>query len=72
MLLPEQKLAERVPYRVDEDECIQCDECMAVGCPALVMEEGYPKVREWECTGCSLCAQLCPVDAIQLTGEESS
>ena len=72
MLLPEQKLAKRVPYRVDEDECIQCDECMAVGCPALVMEEGYPKVREWECTGCSLCAQLCPVDAIQLTGEESS
>ena len=70
MLLQGEKLKERVPYRVEIDDCIQCEECMAVGCPALVWEDEYPRVREWECTGCSLCAQLCPVDAIQLTGEE--
>ncbi len=70
MLLPEQKLKEWVPYRVEEDECIQCEECMAVGCPALVWEDEYPRVREWECTGCSLCAQLCPVDAIHRIGED--
>jgi indolepyruvate ferredoxin oxidoreductase alpha subunit len=70
MLLPEQKLKEWVPYRVEEDECIQCEDCMAVGCPALVWENEYPRVREWECTGCSLCAQLCPVEAIQQVGEE--
>jgi indolepyruvate ferredoxin oxidoreductase alpha subunit len=70
MLLPEQKTREWVPYRVEQDECIQCEECLAVGCPALVWEEGYPRIREWECTGCSLCAQLCPLEAIQRVDEE--
>jgi indolepyruvate ferredoxin oxidoreductase alpha subunit len=37
---------------------------MECACPALVWENGYPKIREWECIGCAICAQLCPVDAI--------
>lgn len=70
MLLPEQKLRERRPYQVIEDECIQCEECMEVGCPALVWEDEYPRIREWECTGCSLCAQLCPVESIRIVEED--
>jgi indolepyruvate ferredoxin oxidoreductase alpha subunit len=69
MLLPLEKSRHRIPYRVQTEQCIQCEECLQTGCPALVREEDYPVVREWECTGCSLCAQLCPVEAIQPVGE---
>jgi indolepyruvate ferredoxin oxidoreductase alpha subunit len=68
-LLPEEKAAERTPYRVDPDECIVCEECFASGCPALVWEDGYPAIRSWECAGCALCVHLCPVDAIVLASE---
>jgi len=65
-LLPVEKSEERVPYRVVLEDCILCEECMATGCPALVWEEDGPHIREWECTGCSLCAQMCSTEAIVL------
>ncbi len=68
-LLPEEKAAVHTPYRVDEDECILCEECFETGCPALVRQDGAPFIRQWECMGCSLCAQLCPVEAIHLVEE---
>lgn len=64
VLLPEEKAKERTPYWVKEEACIQCDYCMQSGCPALVWEGDYPTIRDWECIGCDICAQLCPVDAI--------
>ncbi|MGD2122694.1 MAG: indolepyruvate ferredoxin oxidoreductase subunit alpha [Gemmatimonadota bacterium] len=64
VLLPEEKAKERVPYWVDEDACIQCEYCFESGCPALVRRGDYPWIRDWECIGCDICAQLCPVDAI--------
>jgi indolepyruvate ferredoxin oxidoreductase alpha subunit len=64
VLLPEEKAKDRIPYWVDEEACIQCDYCMESGCPALVMAGEYPAIRDWECIGCAICAQLCPVDAI--------
>jgi indolepyruvate ferredoxin oxidoreductase alpha subunit len=72
VLLPEEKARDRVPYRVDEEACIQCDYCMQSGCPALVMEGDYPVIREWECIGCAICAQLCPVDAILPVEDDAS
>jgi indolepyruvate ferredoxin oxidoreductase alpha subunit len=63
-LLPEVKAAEKVPYQVDDSVCIQCEDCMQTGCPALVWEGDTPEIREWECAGCAMCAHLCPVDAI--------
>lgn len=64
VLLPEEKARERIPYWVDEEACIQCNYCMESGCPALVMVGDYPRIRDWECIGCDICAQLCPVNAI--------
>ncbi|MFC1791425.1 indolepyruvate ferredoxin oxidoreductase subunit alpha [Gemmatimonadota bacterium] len=64
ILLPEEKAKDRIPFWVKEEACIQCDYCMESGCPALVMEGDYPTIRDWECIGCAICAQLCPVDAI--------
>ncbi len=55
-----------------EDACIQCDYCMESGCPALVMEGDYPTIRDWECIGCAICAQLCPVDAILLAETDTT
>ncbi len=68
-LLPEEKARERVPYRVEPDECIMCEECFETGCPALVREGEYPYIRQWECVGCAMCAQICPADAISVVGE---
>jgi indolepyruvate ferredoxin oxidoreductase alpha subunit len=63
-LLPAEKAEARVPYRVVMDDCIVCEECLMSGCPALVWEDDEPRIHDWECTGCSLCAQLCPTGAI--------
>jgi indolepyruvate ferredoxin oxidoreductase alpha subunit len=63
-LLPEEKARDKIPYQVDELTCIQCEDCMQTGCPALVWEGDTPHIREWECAGCAMCAHLCPVDAI--------
>ncbi len=58
------------PFRVVPERCTACQLCMNLGCPALVWTEetyqGRPKVmiRLDACTGCTVCAQLCPADAI--------
>jgi indolepyruvate ferredoxin oxidoreductase alpha subunit len=63
-LLPDEREREHLAYAVDPDECVLCEECFETGCPALVWEGEYPAIRRWQCVGCSLCAQLCPADAI--------
>lgn len=71
ILLPEEKARDRTPFRVDQEACIQCDYCMESGCPALIMAGEYPTIRDWECIGCAICAQLCPVDAILPMDEDA-
>ncbi|HET7011595.1 MAG TPA: thiamine pyrophosphate-dependent enzyme [Anaerolineales bacterium] len=68
--LPEMKHASRVPFYVDEGLCTKCEACFKVWCPAIVRTaEGFPFIKSDECTSCTVCAQVCPTDAIYLQGE---
>ncbi len=52
---------------VDTSKCIGCRKCInELGCPAISIdsESGKPVIDKSTCTGCSLCAQVCPVKAI--------
>ena len=52
---------------VDPDKCIACGRCIReLGCPALILGEDGKKAKidETQCTGCTICEQICPVKAI--------
>ncbi len=58
------------PRVIDEDKCIRCQVCVRIGCPAISTEatddprKPQPRIDPVLCTGCNLCAQVCPVNAI--------
>ncbi len=59
-------------FLVESESCVACQSCMNLGCPALAwtdeVYDGHHKVGidPAQCMGCSLCAQICPSNAIQL------
>lgn len=53
-------------YYVDEEVCIGCKICIKTGCPAIhfKVDEKKSSIKLNQCVGCSVCSQVCPVDAI--------
>jgi indolepyruvate ferredoxin oxidoreductase alpha subunit len=57
-----------IPYRVDPEKCnVKCNACIELlGCPAIIKEGTKTVIDSSLCTGCGLCAQVCPYKAIVL------
>src|SRR6056297_2673228 len=57
-------------YRVDPEKCRKCRMCLKVGCPSISFD---PQTGSYidanTCVGCSVCAQVCPFDAIERVGD---
>jgi indolepyruvate ferredoxin oxidoreductase alpha subunit len=70
-LLPEAR-RRWIALEVDPSRCIACGTCFKVGCPAIIKsDEVNPKTKRAKaridpllCTGCEICAQVCPQSAI--------
>ncbi|AEH24339.1 indolepyruvate ferredoxin oxidoreductase subunit alpha [Pyrococcus yayanosii] len=57
---------------VVEEKCTGCKACILLtGCPALIYEQETRKVRidSLICTGCGVCNQICPFEAIKFPSE---
>ncbi|MFX1298070.1 MAG: indolepyruvate ferredoxin oxidoreductase subunit alpha [Promethearchaeota archaeon] len=55
-------------YMIDTTKCNQCRICTSTfGCPAffIVDETNEIKILKDSCSGCGVCVQICPEDAIQ-------
>jgi len=57
---------EVVLYSIDQDKCnIKCDACVKLlGCPAIIKQDAKTVIDSSLCTGCGVCAQICPYKAI--------
>ncbi|HVP94918.1 MAG TPA: indolepyruvate ferredoxin oxidoreductase subunit alpha [Methanoregulaceae archaeon] len=56
-------------YVVDEDLCTGCFSCIRFGCPAIE-KSGEKALITGSCSGCSVCAQICPAGAIVHGGKK--
>ena len=64
-------------YAVDHEVCVACGTCLKLGCPAIKhSKEVHAKTGRAKaaidpvlCVGCDMCAQVCPVGAIDAVAE---
>ncbi len=63
------------PRTINEDECVACFRCLQIGCPAIIAPPGLekgkaPHIDPQLCVGCTVCAQVCPKNAIHSLGSD--
>ncbi len=76
-LLPEMR-KQYVPLDVIEEKCTGCSICFRIGCPSILKADevdaksGKPLalIDRSLCTGCEICAQVCPRDAIMFRDQQ--
>lgn len=61
----------RSRYVVDADRCTKCGACIRYGCPAIETDETGAARTTALCTGCGVCADICPAGAIHRGGVRS-
>ena len=63
---------DKTPCVVDADKCIGCKKCLSTGCPALRYDSETKKssIAQADCVGCTVCMQVCPVQAISRKGDK--
>jgi indolepyruvate ferredoxin oxidoreductase alpha subunit len=54
------------PFEVDSEKCNSCYACLRIGCPALSVSGDKARIDADLCvgSGCRICAQVCPQDAV--------
>ncbi|MBT3336908.1 MAG: indolepyruvate ferredoxin oxidoreductase subunit alpha [Anaerolineae bacterium] len=70
-LLPEER-KQYLALDVIEEDCNGCTLCFRIGCPAIIKSEKLDEKTQRPlaeidpllCTGCEICSQVCPRDAI--------
>jgi indolepyruvate ferredoxin oxidoreductase alpha subunit len=50
--------------RIDPKKCEKCKSCVRTGCPAIHSGDTV-MIDDGSCTGCTVCKQVCPFDAIE-------
>jgi indolepyruvate ferredoxin oxidoreductase alpha subunit len=59
--------------RVDPEACTLCKRCVVItGCPAISLGDEAIVIDQSLCYGCSLCAQVCTLAAIERVDESES
>jgi indolepyruvate ferredoxin oxidoreductase alpha subunit len=51
---------------IDQDLCKKCNICVNTGCPAIYSGD-IISINKDSCTGCAICLQVCPFDAITVS-----
>ena len=67
-LLLKREAHTKAKFNINSEKCRKCKLCLKVNCPAISTVDGQPVIDKAQCAGCSLCAQVCPFDAIEQEG----
>jgi indolepyruvate ferredoxin oxidoreductase alpha subunit len=69
VILARRSGVKRWKYVVNPDLCTGCGTCVRFGCPAIEFSDEKARIND-QCSGCAVCAQLCPVGAIVREGKK--